>query len=89
MAFDALPFLRRGKLLESVAGAQKEWADFMTRRIREDVRVSQQLVGCRSLADCNYLRKAMDQYQEQSQLIGRLGGASGTRERPARQALEV
>jgi Phasin protein len=61
-----------GKLLESVAGAQKEWADFVTRRIREDVAVSQQLVGCQSLADlqdvyCNYLRKAVDQYQEQSQ----------------------
>jgi Phasin protein len=61
-----------GKLLESVAGAQKEWADFMTRRIREDVAVSQQLIGCQSLADlqevyCNYLRKAVDQYQEQSQ----------------------
>jgi hypothetical protein len=59
-----------GKLLESVAGAQKEWADFVTRRIREDVSVSQQLVGCQSLADlqdvyCNYLRKAVDQYQEQ------------------------
>jgi len=61
-----------GKLLESVAGAQKDWADFMTRRIREDVAVSQQLIGCQSLADlqdvyCNYLRKAVDQYQEQSQ----------------------
>jgi len=60
-----------GKILESVAGAQKEWADFMTRRIREDVTVSQQLIGCQSFADlqdvyCNYLRKAVDQYQQQS-----------------------
>jgi hypothetical protein len=61
-----------GKLLESVAGAQEDWADSMTRRIQEDVAVSQQLIGCQSLADlqdvyCNYLRKAVDQYQEQSQ----------------------
>jgi hypothetical protein len=47
-------------------GAQKEWADFVTRRIREDVAVSQELVGCQSLADlqdvyCNYLRKAVDE----------------------------
>ena len=40
-----------GKLLESVAGAQKEWADFVTRRMREEVAVSQQLIGCQSLAD--------------------------------------
>jgi len=61
-----------GKLIESVAGAQKDWADFMTRRMREDVAVSQRLIRCQSLADlqdvyCNYLRKAVEQYQEQSQ----------------------
>jgi len=44
----------------------------MTRRIREDVAVSQRLISCQSIADlqdvyCNYLRKVVGQYQERSQ----------------------
>jgi len=44
----------------------------MTRRIREDVAVSQRLISCQSIADlqdvyCNYLRKVVEQYQERSQ----------------------
>src|SRR6476469_3343939 len=61
-----------GKLLQSVAGAQKEWADFVHRRVKEDVAVSQQLISCQSLADMqeaysNYLRRAFEHYQEQTQ----------------------
>jgi hypothetical protein len=41
-----------GKLLQSVAGAQKEWADFVHRRVKEDVAISQQLISCQSLAEC-------------------------------------
>jgi hypothetical protein len=64
-----------GKLLQSVAGAQKEWADFVNRRVKEDVAVSQQLIGCRSFADMHdvyitYVRRAFDQYQEHSQRAG-------------------
>jgi phasin protein len=61
-----------GKLLQSVAGAQKEWADFVHRRLKEDVAVSQQLISCQSLADMqevysNYLQRAFEHYQEQTQ----------------------
>jgi hypothetical protein len=61
-----------GKLLESVAGAQKDWADFVHRRIKEDIALSQQLMSCRSLADAQeiwaqYVRTALDQYGEQSE----------------------
>jgi len=64
-----------GKLLQSVAGVQNEWADFVNRRVREDVAVSQQLIGCQSFADMhdvniNYVRRAFDQYQEHSQRAG-------------------
>lgn len=61
-----------GKLLESVAGAQNDWADFVHRLIKEDIALSQQLMTCRSFADAQeiwaqYLRTALDQYGEQSE----------------------
>jgi len=67
-----------GTLLESLATAQKEWADFMHRRIREDVAVTRQLVSCGSLAEMHevysqYLRTAFEQYQQQSQKVVRQG----------------
>jgi hypothetical protein len=75
-AFLGTPMVSRladfnGKLLQSVAGAQKESADFVHRRVKEDVAVSQQLISCQSLADMqevysNYLRRAFEHYQEQS-----------------------
>jgi hypothetical protein len=40
-----------GKLLESAASAQKDWAEFVHRRVKEDIAVSQQLIGCKSLGD--------------------------------------
>lgn len=67
-----------GTLLESFATAQKEWADFMHRRIREDVAVTRQLVSCDSLAEMHevysqYLRTAFEQYQQQSREVVRRG----------------
>ena len=40
-----------GKLLESAARVQKDWAEFVHRRIEEDVAVSQRLMNCQSLGD--------------------------------------
>jgi Phasin protein len=59
------------KLLESAATAQKDWAEFVHRRVSEDVAVSQQLMSCKSLSDmqqiyAQYVRTAFDQYREQS-----------------------
>jgi hypothetical protein len=61
-----------GKLLESVANAQKDWAEFVHRRVKEDIAVSQQLMGCRSLGDvqqiCSqYMCTALEHYREQSE----------------------
>jgi hypothetical protein len=63
-----------GSILEGFATAQKEWADFFQRRIREDVAVSRQLMACQSLADMHqiyseYLRTAFEQYREQSEQV--------------------
>jgi hypothetical protein len=61
-----------GKLLESAAGAQKDWAEFVHLRIKEDIAVSQQLMSCKSLGDMQqvyseYVRTAFEQYSEQSE----------------------
>lgn len=65
-----------GTVLEGVATAQKDWADFFQRRIREDVAVSRQLMSCHSLADMHhiysrYFQTALDQYREQSEKVVR------------------
>ena len=61
-----------GKLLESAASAQKDWAEFVHRRVKEDIAVSQQLMSCKSLGDMQqvysqYMRTAFEQYREQSE----------------------
>jgi phasin protein len=67
-----------GTLLESMATAQKDWADFLHRRIKEDVAVSRQLIQCHSLADMHqiysqYFTKAFEQYQQQSAKVVQRG----------------
>jgi beta-phosphoglucomutase-like phosphatase (HAD superfamily) len=67
-----------GTLLESTAIAQKEWADFFHRRIKEDVAVSRQLMQCHSLAEMQqiysqYFSKAFEQYQQQSTKVVQRG----------------
>lgn len=63
-------------LLENVAPAQKEWADFVHRRIKEYVVVSRQLVDSRSLAEVHqvwpgYFRTAVDQFQKTEKIVKR------------------
>ena len=67
-----------GKLLESVAGAQKDWAEFVHRRVKEDIAASQQLMSCQSLTDMQevysqYLRNMFEQYREQSERVVQRG----------------
>src|SRR5262245_66001618 len=40
-----------GKWLEHVASAQKDWAEFVHRRVKEDIAASRRLMNCQSLAD--------------------------------------
>jgi hypothetical protein len=55
-----------GSFLESVATAQKDWMDFVHRRIKEDVAVSRKLMRCQSLPEM-YLETASEHYQRQSE----------------------
>jgi hypothetical protein len=65
-------------LLESMATAQKEWSDFMHRRVKEDVAASRQLMSCGSLAEMHhvysqYLATVFQQYQQQSEKVIQAG----------------
>jgi hypothetical protein len=67
-------------ILEGFATAQKDWADFLQRRIREDVAVSRQLMNCQSLPDMyqiysQYLQTAFEQYREQSEHVVHRGAS--------------
>jgi cation transport regulator ChaB len=69
-----------GALLESLAMVQKDWAEFMHRRIKEDVAVSRQLMQCHSLADMQqvysqFFTKAVEQYKEQTDRVVQRGQA--------------
>ena len=70
-----------GKLLESVTRVQKEWAEFVHRRVKEDVATSQQLMNCQTLADVQqvysqYFRTTIEQYREQSERAVQRGKAA-------------
>ena len=60
-----------GTLVEGLATAQRDWADFVQRRVREDVAVTRHLMNCHSIADMHqvysqYLQTAFQHYREQS-----------------------
>ena len=70
-----------GKFLESVASAQKEWVDFVHRRIKENVAASQRLLNCKSLTDVQevysqYLQTAFEHYREQSEKVVQTGNST-------------
>jgi len=66
------------KLLENVATAQKDWAEFVHQRVKEDIAASQQLLNCQSLTDMReiysqYLRTAFEQYRDHSEKVVQRG----------------
>lgn len=63
-----------GTVLQTFATAQKEWAEFVDRRVREDIAAMRQLMQCQSPAELHrvysdYVTKAIQQYQEQAAKI--------------------
>ena len=67
-----------GKLQESVASAQKEWVDFVHRRIKENLAASQRLLSCKSATDVQevysqYFLTAFEHYREQSEKVVQTG----------------
>ena len=67
-----------GKLLESIANAQKDWAEFVHRRVKEDIAASHQLMNCQSLTDMQeiysqYLQTVFAQCREHSERLVQRG----------------
>jgi hypothetical protein len=67
-----------GKLMASVESAQNEWAEFVHRRVKEDIAASYLLLKCRSFTDMQeiysrYLRTAFEQYRDHSERVVQRG----------------
>ena len=72
-----------GKLLESVESAQNEWAEFVHRRVKEDIAASYLLLKCRSFTDMQeiylrYLQTAFEQYRDHSERVVKRGKSMTT-----------
>ena len=77
-AFTALAEMH-GRLYESIATANREWASFVNRRLKEDLAVSQQLAECSTLQDvyrvyAQFYQNAYSRYQSGFQEMIRLNG---------------
>ena len=71
-------------VVEGVSRTQWEIADFLARRIREDLDTQQALMRCRSfdeLADVQtkFLRTAVDEYGDEASRLLKLGGELAVR----------
>jgi hypothetical protein len=66
------------KLYESIAAANREWASFINRRLKEDLVVPQQLAECKSMPDvyrvyAQFFQKACSHYQSGLEQMTKLG----------------
>lgn len=66
------------KLYESIATANREWALFVNRRLKEDFAVPQQLAECKNLPDlyrvyAQFFQNACSQYQTGLEQMTKLG----------------
>jgi hypothetical protein len=71
-----------GKLLENVESAQKDWAEFVHLRVKEDIAASYLLLKCRSFTDLQeiysrYLLTAFEQYRNHSERVAQRGKLIG------------
>jgi hypothetical protein len=67
-----------GKVYENLAAMNKSWAEFLNRRLKEDLGVASQLATCKSVQDVyglysEYLQTAMSDYRAELEEIGKLG----------------
>jgi hypothetical protein len=67
-----------GKVYENLAAINKSWAEFLNRRLKEDLGVASQLAACKSLQDVyglnsGYLQTAMSDYRAEVEEMSKLG----------------
>lgn len=78
-AFTAMAEIN-GKLYESIAAVNKEWASLLNRRLKEDLTVSQQLADCKSVPDLyrvyvQFFQTACVHYQSGFEQMTKLGAS--------------
>jgi Phasin protein len=66
------------RLYASLAAVNKEWASFVTRRLKEDLSVPQQLAECKTMQDlyrvyADFFQNACSQYQSGLEQMTKLG----------------
>jgi hypothetical protein len=67
-----------GKVYENLAAMNKNWADFLNRRLKEDLDVARQLAGCKSVPEvygfwADYLQTAVSDYRTELEQMSKLG----------------
>ena len=67
-----------GKVYENLAAMNKSWAQFLNRRLKEDLGVASQLATCKSMQDvyglyAEYLQTAMSDYRAEIEEMSKLG----------------
>jgi hypothetical protein len=67
-----------GKVYEGLAILGSEWLDFVTRRLKEDLRLPQQLCACRSPEEIRdvhvaFWQRAVEDYQKEFTIVANLG----------------
>lgn len=78
-AFTAMAKIN-GRLYESVAAINKEWTLIVNRRLKEDLAVSQQLAGCKTLMDvykvyAQFFQNACSHYQSGFEVMTKLSSS--------------
>ena len=67
-----------GKVYEGLAAMNKNWASFVTRRLKEDLAMPQQLASCKTVQDmygvyAEFFQTAYADYQSEFEQITKLG----------------
>ena len=67
-----------GRLYDSIAAFNKEWASFVNRRLKEDLAMPQQLAGCKTVQDlyrvyAQFFQNACSHYQSGLEQMTKLG----------------
>jgi hypothetical protein len=67
-----------GKVYENLAAMNKSWAEFLNRRLKEDLGVAQQLASCKSVQEvyglcADYMQTALSDYRSEMEQMGKLG----------------
>lgn len=67
-----------GKVYENLAAMNKNWVEFLNRRLKKDLGMPEQLAACKSLPEmysvcADFFQSAVNDYQAEFEEMGKLG----------------